>query len=80
MEKITWQDFEDCTREEMEKIPLGWIYDWTHVVADYGKQGKVQALYERYNLTPLNGREYLMRFCPDYLLRIKEKSGGRDGR
>ena len=62
MTKVTWEDFESCTKEEMEKIPLGWLYDWTHVTANYDKQDKVEELYSRYGLTPLYGKKYLSRF------------------
>ena len=62
MQKITWEDFENCSKEEMEKIPLGWLYDWTHVTAEYDKQEKVNELYSRYGLMPLDGTKYIKKF------------------
>ncbi len=66
MRNITWDDFLSCTKEEIEKIPLGWIYDWTHITCSWGKQNKVEELYSRYNIVPLNGNDYLEKFDPEY--------------
>ena len=63
---ITWDDFLSCSEQEMEKIPIGWIYDWTHVTCSWDKQDKVKDLYSRYNIVPLSGRVYLYRFDPTF--------------
>lgn len=64
MKTITWEEFESLSKEELERIPIGWIYDWTHVCGGgYYHQAKVEELYKKYNLpTEFNTSLYLKKF------------------
>ena len=64
MKTITWEEFESLSKEELERIPIGWIYDWTHVCGGgYYHQAKVEELYKKYNLpTEFNVLLYLKKF------------------
>ena len=53
MTKVEWEDFENLSKEELDKVPIAWIYDWTHVTANYHLQEVVRSLYEKQGLTVL---------------------------
>ncbi len=62
MADVTWEDLESLKPDEMIKIPIAWIYDWTHVTANYILQDQVQSLYNRYHLPIYSIKEYLSFF------------------
>lgn len=62
MNDVTWKDLENLSPDEMIKIPICWIFDWTHVTANYDLQEKVEQLYKRYKLPIYSLREYLAYF------------------
>ena len=64
MRKIKWEDFETLSKEELARIPIGWIYDWAHICGGgYDYQEKIKALFEKHNL-PLqfDKRKYLLKY------------------
>lgn len=65
MERVRWEDFESLSPDEMIKIPIWWVYDWTHVTAHYGLQEKVEQLYTRYKLPIYTVDQYLNYFKKD---------------
>lgn len=62
MDGVTWEDLEGLSPDEMIKIPICWIYDWTHATASYDLQDKVEQLYKRYKLPIYSLKEYLSYF------------------
>lgn len=62
MKGVSWEDLANLSPEEMIQVPICWIYDWTHVTANYNLQEKVNWLYERYKLPILTLKEYLNYF------------------
>ena len=64
MSGVTWEDLESLNPDEMIRIPICWVYDWTHVTANYDLQEEVEHLYKRYNLPIYDIKQYLMFFKP----------------
>ena len=62
MSGVTWEDLESLTPDEMIRIPICWVYDWTHVTGNYGSQENVEQLYKRYNLPIYTLEQYLHYF------------------
>ena len=72
MKKFTWEDFESLTAEELERIPIAWLYDWTNVTGHWDYQDKVKGLYEKHNLPILTPREYLRKYEKKQLYEYSE--------
>lgn len=62
MNGVTWEDLESLKPDEMIKVPIFWVYDWTHVTGNYGLQEKVESLYKRYGLPIYTLSQYLYYF------------------
>lgn len=62
MTKVEWKDFENLSKEELEKVPIAWIYDWTNVTANFHLQELVPSLYEKQGLTVLTPEQYLRKY------------------
>ena len=64
MKTIAWENFESLSKVELERIPIGWVYDWTHVCgAGNYYQEKVEKLYKKNNLpTEFNTSLYLKKY------------------
>ena len=62
MQQIKWDDFEVLPAKDLERIPIGWIYDWMRVTGYLEYQDKVKELYEKHNLKVLSAREFLFKF------------------
>lgn len=62
MKTLKWEDFESLTADELERIPIAWLYDWTDVTGHWDYQDKVKGLYEKHNLPILTPREYLRKY------------------
>lgn len=62
MNGVTWEDLKSLTPDEMIKIPICWVFDWTHVTANYDLQDEVEGLYKRYGLPIYSLKEYLAKF------------------
>lgn len=62
MSGVTWEDLESLTPDEMIRIPICWVYDWTHVTGNYDSQENVEQLYKRYGLPIYTLNQYLHYF------------------
>lgn len=62
MKELAWEDFENLTAEELERIPIAWLYDWTNVMGHWDYQDKVKELYEKHNITILTPKEYIKKY------------------
>jgi len=62
MKKFTWEYFEKLSKEELERIPYAWLYDWMHVTSNFEFEGKIEELYTKHNLKILSPKEYLEKF------------------
>lgn len=64
MKTIAWENFESLSKVELERIPIGWVYDWTHVCGGgHYYQEKVEKLYKKNNLpTEFNTSLYLKKY------------------
>ena len=64
MKTIAWENFESLSKVELERIPIGWVYDWTHVCGGgHYYQKKVKKLYKKNNLpTEFNTSLYLKKY------------------
>lgn len=69
MKGLAWEDFECLTVEELEQIPIGWIYDWNKVTGGLEDEKKILELYEKRNLTPLLPKQYLKKFDNEQLAK-----------
>lgn len=63
MQQVEWEDFENLTKDEMARIPISWIYDWTHVCggSQYQDKEKIENLYKKHNLEPFEISSYQTR-------------------
>ena len=64
MKLVKWENFESLSKVELERIPIGWVYDWTHVCGGGSfYQDKVEDLYKKYDLpTEFNFFLYLKKY------------------
>lgn len=62
MHQFTPEDIEKLTKEELEKLPIGWLYDWNKVTGGFEDPDKILELYQKYNIKPLNSEECLKKF------------------
>lgn len=62
MEAILWEDIEKLSKEELERIPISWLYDWAHVTANYEYQEKIPSLYDKYGITKLTNYQYYNKY------------------
>lgn len=58
MENVLWEDIEKLGKEELERIPISWLYDWAHATANYEYQEQIAKLYDKYHLPKLSNNQF----------------------
>ena len=62
MKNISWQDFENLSKQELEKIPVGWIYDWEKITGTNHSQKQIENLYKKHNIKTFPLHQYQTKF------------------
>ena len=56
--EVLWEDIEKLTKEDLARIPIAWLYDWSHITANYDCQEKITALYDNYEIPKLSNKAF----------------------
>lgn len=62
MKQCNWEDIENLSKQDLEKIQIGWLYDWIRVTGHLDYECKVKELFKKHNLKILTPKEYLNKF------------------
>lgn len=58
MREVLWEDIKKLPKETLALIPIAWLYDWSHITANYEYQDKIAELYDKHNLPKLTNNEF----------------------
>lgn len=50
MNKIKWEDIKKLSKEELEKIPMYWLFDWNSITNTFNDNTKIMELYHNYGI------------------------------
>ena len=62
MKQCKWEDIENLSKQDLEKIQIGWLYDWIRVTGHFDYERRVKELFKKHNLKILTPKEYLNKF------------------
>jgi hemerythrin superfamily protein len=62
MQNVLWEDIQKLSKEDLARIPISWLYDWTHVTANYHLQDQIAPLYEQHNLPKLSNQAFYNKY------------------
>lgn len=62
MREVLWEDITKLTKEDLERIPIAWLYDWAHITANYEYQEKITELYDNYEIPKLSNSAFYKKY------------------
>lgn len=51
MQRVLWEDIIKLNKEDFERIPICWLYDWCHITANYEYQATISSFLK--NITKI---------------------------
>lgn len=65
MQRVLWEDIIKLNKEDLERIPICWLYDWCHITANYEYQATIKELYKNNNIPQLNNKQFFKKYYED---------------